>query len=76
MEKVLTGKGRNRKGVNLQFCVLKVKGTHASAVFAGKTIKKVTKINYPHDSCSLSSRLSGPLSKCKTNACSLTVMKG
>lgn len=56
MKKVLTGKGRNRKDVNLQFCVLKVKGMHASAVFAGKAIKKVTKINYPHDSCSLSSR--------------------
>lgn len=63
MEKVLTGKGSNRKGVNLQFYVLKVKGTYASDVFAEKTIKKVTKINYPHDSCSLSSRLSGPLSK-------------
>lgn len=76
MEKVLTGKGRNRKGVNLQFGVLKVKGTHAPAVFEGKTIKKVTKINYPHDNCSVSSRLSGPLSKFKTNACSLNLMKG
>lgn len=76
MEKVLTGKGRNRKGVNWEFCILKVKGACAPAVFTGNKIKKVTKINYPCDSSSLGSRLCGQLSKIKTNACSLNLMKG
>lgn len=49
-------KGVNRKGVNLEFCILKVKGAHTPVVFTGKKIKKGTKINYPCDSFFLGSR--------------------
>lgn len=69
------GKGVNRKDVNLEFCNLKVKGALTPAAFTGKKIKKVTKINYPCDSCSLGSRLSGQLPKMKTNEHSLNLMK-
>lgn len=39
------GKGVNRKDVNLEFCILKVKGALTPAVFTRKKIKKVTKSN-------------------------------
>lgn len=70
------GKGANRKGVNMEFCILKVKGACAPAIFTGKKIKKVTKTNYPCDNLELKEQLSGQLSKMKTNACRLNLMKG
>lgn len=68
--------GRKRKGVNLEFCISKVKWAGAPAAFTGMKIKRVTIINYSCDSCSLISMLCRQISKVSKQTCNLKLWKG